>query len=323
MRFRFWRGALTIAALLVGGLSACHENERPRSKESPVTLRFVTGPAAGSFGPLGRALVRAFNQASPALQLSAQETNGSVPNVQALQEGTADLGLAQAGVAFMAYNGRLPDARRKFEDLRGIAVLHAAYVHLLAARGASVASVDALKGKRVGLGPVGTNGAVTSIIVRGFYSADEVQLRNLPVDETADALNGGKLDAMFITAGIPTEEISRAIGDGARLLDINGAAADRLRADYPFLKADIIPANTYAGQTSSIHTLAVDIVLVTRAGLDEAIVRRVTRTLFDVLPALSLEVGFLRSMEIERASATPIPLHSGAALYYREKELGR
>jgi TRAP-type uncharacterized transport system substrate-binding protein len=63
--------------------------------------------------------------------------------------------------------------------------------------------------------------------------------------------------------------------------------------------------------------------LAARADLDAAVVRRVTATLFDMLPRLSRELRFLRSMEIERASATPIPLHPGAALYYREKELGR
>ena len=323
MKLGFWHGAITIAALCAGSALACRGNQRPAPQTPVVTLRLFTGPATGSFGPLGRALVQAFDKNSPTLRLVAEETNGSVPNLQALQTGTADLGLAQAGVAYMAYNGQLPDTSQRFRELRGIAVLHTAYVHLLVAPGAQIASIAELKGKRVGLGPVGTNGAVTSVIVRGFYSSDEVQLRNLPVDETAETLSKKELDAVFITSGVQSEEISQAIAAGARLLDIQGPAADRLRADYPFLKADIIPAKTYSGQPSPVHTLAVDIVLVTRAGLNDAIVRQVTTTLFEVLPQLSLQVGFLRSMAIERASATPIPLHSGAALYYREKELGR
>jgi TRAP transporter TAXI family solute receptor len=311
------------AVLCAGSLFACGEPQRQDHEKSIGALRLVTGPATGSFGPLGRALVRAFAEHSAQLRLVAQETAGSVPNIQALQQGTADLGLAQAGAVYMAYHGQLPGAKQSFHDFLGVAVLHPSYVHLLVAPGARITSIAALKGKRVGVGPVGTNGAVTSIIARGLYAADDLEIRNVAVDKTAEALGERALDAVFITSGIPSDEISRAMVSGARLLDIEGAAVDRLRIDYPFLKAGIIPPNSYRGQTSSVHTLAVDVVLAARADLDAAVVRRVTATLFDVLPRLSRELRFLRSMEIERASATPIPLHPGAALYYREKELGR
>ena len=37
----------------------------------------------------------------------------------------------------------------------------------------------------------------------------------------------------------------------------------------------------------------------------------------------SADLPFLKGMDPERAPATPIPLHRGAALYYRERELRR
>ena len=42
-----------------------------------------------------------------------------------------------------------------------------------------------------------------------------------------------------------------------------------------------------------------------------------------MLPQLSAELPFLKGMDPERAPATPVPLHPGAALYYRERELRR
>jgi len=42
-----------------------------------------------------------------------------------------------------------------------------------------------------------------------------------------------------------------------------------------------------------------------------------------VLPKLSSLVGSLRLMNLDQASATSIPLHDGAARYYREQELFR
>jgi len=42
-----------------------------------------------------------------------------------------------------------------------------------------------------------------------------------------------------------------------------------------------------------------------------------------MLPRLSAELDFLHDMDPERAAATPVPLHPGATLYYRERELRR
>ena len=42
-----------------------------------------------------------------------------------------------------------------------------------------------------------------------------------------------------------------------------------------------------------------------------------------MLPQLTEEMPFLKGMVPERAPATPVPLHTGAALYYRERELMR
>ena len=69
--------------------------------------------------------------------------------------------------------------------------------------------------------------------------------------------------------------------------------------------------------------MLVDVLLLTRQDLDDELVRRLTSALFDVLPQLAASHDFLRLMDARRAPATPIPLHPGAALYYRERELSR
>jgi TRAP-type uncharacterized transport system substrate-binding protein len=51
-------------------------------------------------------------------------------------------------------------------------------------------------------------------------------------------------------------------------------------------------------------------------------VYELTDALFDVFPDLSSERLTLQ-MDLEQAPATPIPLHEGAARYYRERELTR
>jgi TRAP-type uncharacterized transport system substrate-binding protein len=64
--------------------------------------------------------------------------------------------------------------------------------------------------------------------------------------------------------------------------------------------------------------VGVDLVLVCRADLDNELVYELTRALFEEVPQ-----RIRRQLDPQRAPATVIPLHSGAARYYRERELSR
>ena len=67
-------------------------------------------------------------------------------------------------------------------------------------------------------------------------------------------------------------------------------------------------------------TIGLDGLLVCRSGLDTDMVYGVTKAFFQALPELSaFDAPPLRQMNPEDASATPIPLHEGAARYYREQ----
>ena len=110
---------------------------------------------------------------------------------------------------------------------------------------------------------------------------------------------------------------------GARLLDITGSSLLKLRVAYPFLRPATIPSGTYAGQTRSVQTVREDVLLLCRADLDDLAVHNLTKALFEVLPELAGRGDYLRSIDVRRAPATPIPLHPGAAWYYREQELSR
>jgi TRAP transporter TAXI family solute receptor len=175
------------------------------------------------------------------------------------------------------------------------------------------------------MGPAGSGAAVTSeVLLRSFRVAPtDVEERPLPFAEATNQLLAGALDAAFVVSADPTPEVRRATESGARLLEIRGAAVEELRAHYPFLRSGLIPGGMYTGHAQPMHTLSIDVLLLGRAGLDDALVHRLTSILFQVLPQLGAELTFLRSMDPDRAPATPIPLHPGAARFYREKELSR
>jgi TRAP-type uncharacterized transport system substrate-binding protein len=57
--------------------------------------------------------------------------------------------------------------------------------------------------------------------------------------------------------------------------------------------------------------------------MPEAVAYDVTRAIFEALPGLTESMRSPGLLDLEQAAATPIPLHDGAARYFRERELLR
>jgi TRAP-type uncharacterized transport system substrate-binding protein len=89
-----------------------------------------------------------------------------------------------------------------------------------------------------------------------------------------------------------------------------------MRTRYPYLKRTLISRGTYPNQPEPVRTLSVDTLLVCRAELDDDVVYRFLDAYFATRPVMT-------PPNLDRAPATPIPLHPGAARYYRQRELSR
>ena len=284
-------------------------------------VRLTTGTPGAGFYPLGQSLVDALQTNLPDLIIDHRESTGSVSNVGVLQSGDADVGLAYADVAYIAFVGGLEGRPARFDHLRGIAVLHLAPVHLVVGATSGIRDVSGLRGRRVGVGTPGSGTALTAKLVLMAFGMDpaSVQAKPLRYNDAAAQLTAGELDAMFVIGADPTESVQAGTRAGARLLPLIGPAIDRLRHDYPFFQATVVAANAYQGQPAPVRTIGVDNLLLCREGLDEELVYSLTSGLFEMLPSLPL----LRTMDLEQAPAVPIPLHDGAARFYRERELSR
>jgi hypothetical protein len=323
------KAAAVNASRLVAGCVAafCAFGCRPaaQARAAPVRVRFFTGTPGGGFYPLGEGLARAYERSLEAVDLQIHPSAGAVANVEAIQRGDADLGFAFADVAYVAYVGRLAGASGSFDHLRGIAVLQLTPVQLVVRRDPHIREVADLRGRRIGVGPPGSGTALTAGLVLEAFGipASSVRTETLQFNDAADRLVRGTLDAMFDAAIYPAESVMAATRAGARIMPLTGAPIEHLRRDYPVLRVTVIPRDTYPGMSSAIRTIGVDSLLICRSDLDETLVYDLTRRFFDALPSLSSSLGALRFMDLDQAPATPIPLHDGAARFYRERELLR
>jgi len=311
--------AIAVVSALAWSTAAC---ANPEAQTSQV-IRIA------GFNPLADALATTLGEEFPDITFELPGApsiiSGGVANMQALQGRTADLGLTFSNVAYTGYIGRLDGSLERLDRVRGIAVLYLTPAHLVVRGDSPIHTLADLRGRVVAAGRPGSGTPLTSALVMRAVGLSEKDISQewLTFTEAADRLIRGELDAMFVNQGYPSESVRTVMQAGARLLDLAGPPIERLRSQYPFLRAALIPEHTYPGQRSIVRTIGIDTLLVCRADLDEALVHRITQVLFATLPALAIKVPALRHMELERAAAMPIPLHPGAARYYREQELSR
>ena len=145
-----------------------------------------------------------------------------------------------------------------------------------------------------------------------------VETVNLNYEDAAAQLKAGKIDAVFITAGIPSPVVTELAGEcGVRLLNVDGAAAQRLRSAYSAYSEVTIPAGTYPGQTEDAHTVGVKAVLLASDELPAAQVQKLTELLFSGREGLEEQLGIPLDTEQDAVEGVGIPFHAGAAAYYK------
>jgi uncharacterized protein len=292
-----------------------------RTQAKPTAPRQVIGVASAY-----PRLADVYSKLMPDISFEKVAGYGSLSYVQAVQNGSADVATSRADGAYMAFVGQLKEHPGVFDRLRGIAVLEAQPIRVLVRPNATISSIAGFRGLRVALGAPRSETALVAELILYAYgmSQADVQAKFMPPEEAVQQLLRGDLDGMFFLAPFPTSSIDiLATRGGAQFLYVDGSAAEKLRSEYPFFTNVLIAQGTYPENDKPTHTLGVDGLLLCRADLDENLVHGLTKAYFEALPDQISNQDFPRQFAPDRAPATPIPLHPGAARYYRERELSR
>ena len=268
-------------------------------------------------------LIRRFNRELTQVHIGLRPTSGGVVAVSAVDSGEGQLGLAQSDVVYIAYRRGIEKNLYPHKNLRAVAVLWVNTLHVLVRRDSPFQSIESLKGRRVGIIPPGTSGEFSTRIVLDAHGMSYADVRPIfePTGSLVPRLAAGQIDAVFSANPILLNAVAQTVP--LRLLPVDRAVINELRGSYPFLKPVTIAANQLNGQHEPIETLGAEWLLVCRSDLSEDLVYQLTRTFIEQLPAMAGAYGEAALIDPEQAPAAPIPLHPGAARYYREREILR
>ena len=246
------------------------------------------------------------------------EGGSSITSLLDLKSGKTNVSGTLADVAYLAFAGQLEEMPQPFDQLRGMAVTGLNIMHLLVGPNTRVETLRDLKGLRVSLGAPGSStGHITQRMLHDLgITQGQMQATRIQNAEIVSRLTTGEIDAAFSGFSVPSATVIAAMQRGVRLVAIDGPEIEEMRTRYPYLKRTLIPRDTYPNQAEPIRTLGVDTLLVCRAELDDETVYALLDAYFATRPATT-------PPNLDRAPATPVPLHPGAARYYRQRELSR
>ena len=304
-------------------------------------FRIATGGTAGTYFPIGGLLANAISNppgsracdqggscGAPGLVATALASNGSVANINGIAGGSIESGFSQSDVAYWAFTGSgVFEGKPAVEGLRTIANLYPESIHLVARADSGIEGVADLKGKKVSLDEPGSGTLVDArLILEAFgLSESDIEPEYLKPNQAADLMRDGNMDAFFFVGGFPAGAIAElATSRDIKLVPISGPEAEGVIEEYGFFATNTVPAGTYEGVNEDVETLAVGAQWVTGADQDEELIYQITKALWNENSRKLLDSGHAKGKEIRLETALDgvgVPLHPGAARYYREAGL--
>ncbi|MCV6613193.1 MAG: TAXI family TRAP transporter solute-binding subunit [Amphritea sp.] len=289
-----------------------------------------TGGVTGVYYPTGGAICRLVNKGRKehGIRCSVESTGGSVYNINTIKAGELDMGVAQSDWQFHAYNGTSKFAEAgAFKDLRAVFSVHPEPFTVVARADAGIKDFMDLKGKRVNIGNPGSGqrGTMEVLMSALGWTNDTFKLASeLKAAEQSKALCDNKIDAMVYTVGHPSGSIKEATTScDSVLVEVSGAAVDKLVSDNDFYRTATIPGGMYNGTDTDTRTFGVGATFVTSAQVDEKLVYNVVKAVFenfDTFKKLHPAFANLKKEEMIKDGLSA-PLHPGAEKYYKEAGL--
>jgi len=282
---------------------------------SPVVVR-LANPSGGTLAP---ELAAEYDRSTSRFKVQSIEIGGA-HNLETVLRGEADVTASGADSVYSAYQSALQNRSPTGHQLRAIAALPVTPLHLLVRDDSPIRGLADLRGATLG----GYRMPLLNLLFEpGGLDAPAAWRYTTSLAEAAGLVSDRLADAAFVIAYYPNPTVRAALQRGAHLIPFEGAAVEQVRRRHRLIKQVTIPGNVYPGHPTPIHTIGVDLVIVCRSDLAEPVVYDFTKHLFDALPGLAKRYSSLRVYDVDQAPATPIPLHEGAARYYREVELSR
>ncbi len=312
-----------LSCALISGVNAA-------SKEKKYII--ATASTGGTFYPVGVgiATIASIKLAkNNKITFSAMTSAGSNENIDMIDKGEVDFAILQALYGSMAWQGTGSYTGNPKKNLRSITMLwqnvEQFTIYSKYAKTGNIMDLKNIYGEKFSISGRNSGSRVSAETIMNSLGIDygKMDIQYLSYSPSATALQDNKIVGMNTPGGTPTSAVTNAyatIGaDKVKVLEFNDKNLQTISKNYPVWTPFIIKAGTYPGQEKDIHTIAQPNLLVVTKDTPEETVYLLTKTIYENLPFLKSVHKATSVMSLQTAiNGLPMPLHKGAAKYYKE-----
>jgi TRAP transporter TAXI family solute receptor len=301
------------------------------SQDKQTTLTWSAGGLGGGWYTMAGGFADVIHSACKDIVIKVVPGGGTV-NPALLNKEDVELGWGLPFMNFAAFNGEEP-FDSKASNLRAIAGgMSMNYFHFYVGKGTPYKSMDEIFGQkkkiRIAISPAGTSEEWVFRKVLAHYKTNYKDLENAGFtffrgnySAQAQQFKDRNVDAVFTFLALPGAAVIEAsVGRDLVLMDFPPALLKDLERFG--IVAGKIPAGIYpkAANTRDVITARSGSVITTHKDVPEELVYRITKAIHENLDQVHKIHASLASYTLaDGPTGTGVPLHPGAARYFKEK----
>ena len=284
-------------------------------------VTFMTGPQGGSWIPLGGALKGMWEKNVSGLQIT-QTPGAGISNVRGVDEGKAQIGLANSSTTVDGLEGRAPYPK-KVTKVCQLANLYPQYFQVVALTDAKVNSFADLKGKSLVTQPKGNTGELLTELVLKMHGLNYQSLAKVnfnSYNESVGMMKDGHANVFTLGTTAPASAVmDLASARDVKLIPVDDKVMGQLKKMNPGYNKLIIKAGTYPKQDKDVPVIGYSTHLVVACDLPETTVYQMAKTMAGNVDGMAAVVKSIEGMTPkDMALDIGVPFHKGAAKFYKE-----
>jgi uncharacterized protein len=285
-------------------------------------VTFMTGPQGGSWIPLGGALKGMWEKAVPGLSITATPGAG-IANVRGVDEGKAQIGLANSNTTVDGIEGR-PPYPKKVTKVCQLANLYPQYFQVVALTDANINSYADLKGKALVTQPKGnTAEMLTDMILKAnglsYQSLSKTNFQAAYTDAVS-MMKDGHVQVFTLGTTAPASAVmDLASARDVKLVPVDDKTFNAVKKANPGHNKLIIKAGTYPKQDKDVPVIGYSTHLVVACDLPEQTVYSMVKAMaanVDSMAAVVKSIDGIKPKDM--ALDIGVPFHKGATKFYKE-----
>lgn len=263
------------------------------------------------------------NEKVEGISTSVVETGATVDNLRRLSRDQIDMGLVTTNAGYHAYQG-LKDYQGRPVDSRLLWVYTVAPQNVVMRKDSGVTTLEGLEGVRLNPGITGSATESTTEAVMNTLGIEPDYVRGSTSGVVA-AIKDGRI-AGYVKSGVGDRldgsTIDIATFTPIRVLSLNDEQAATLREEMPDVAVVEIPAGVTEG-IPAYQTWAFGVAVHARPDLDEETAYEIVKAVMENQEPQANAFAAVKGANLAEMtlSVGSVPLHAGAARYYREQGL--